>query len=335
MDTGHQQHSHTASRVVAVMPVHNRRDTTLQCVESLERSRVAGIDLRIVVVDDGSTDGTGEALRRLHPTVEIIKGDGSLWYTAGTNRGLSAALRHDPDFVLAMNDDAVVPPSCLPRIIACARKHPRSVVTPLLVRWDDYRTVFQIAPIWSTWYGGWRHWLQQTVDTVPEEPFEAQMIVGNAMLIPADAIRQQGLMLEKWLPQYFGDAEYTVRLRRAGWRLIVEPRAQLWCMPNSPPRRLSGSSPAELWRMLWVDRRSPYNLRARFLLAWRTAPSKMQAIIACIVFLVRVALKKAGRAGARPNGWPEQPVAAWARRIESRDQPFESHLADKGDHLEH
>jgi GT2 family glycosyltransferase len=80
-------------KIEIVTPVHNRREETLQCLRSLARAESSGLDLHVIIVDDGSTDGTAEAVATQFPDVEIIRGDGSLWYTAGTNRGIQAALR--------------------------------------------------------------------------------------------------------------------------------------------------------------------------------------------------------------------------------------------------
>ncbi|HEX9961078.1 MAG TPA: glycosyltransferase, partial [Pyrinomonadaceae bacterium] len=94
-------------RVEIVAPVHNRRDITLQCLRSLARIDKTGLDVHVVIVDDGSTDGTSEAIREQFPEVEIIAGDGNLWFTEGTNVGIRAALKHNPKYVLLINDDAV------------------------------------------------------------------------------------------------------------------------------------------------------------------------------------------------------------------------------------
>ena len=56
-----------AKRVELVTPVHNRRDITLQCLRSLSRIDRTGLDIHITVVDDGSTDGTGDAIREQFP----------------------------------------------------------------------------------------------------------------------------------------------------------------------------------------------------------------------------------------------------------------------------
>ena len=83
-------------RVEIVTPVHNRKEITLQCLKSLSKINQEGLDVHIIVVDDGSTDGTSEAIESRYPEVEVIKGDGNLWYTEGTNVGVRAALKYDP-----------------------------------------------------------------------------------------------------------------------------------------------------------------------------------------------------------------------------------------------
>ena len=92
--------SEKLTRVEIITPVHNRRDITLQCLKSLARINSNALDIHIIIVDDGSTDGTSEAISANYPQVEIIKGDGNLWFTAGTNRGIEAALKHNPDYIL-------------------------------------------------------------------------------------------------------------------------------------------------------------------------------------------------------------------------------------------
>ncbi|HMJ07579.1 MAG TPA: glycosyltransferase, partial [Pyrinomonadaceae bacterium] len=117
-------------RIEIITPVHNRREETLRCLKSLGRSKLDGIKAHIIVVDDGSTDGTSESVREQYPEVEIVNGDGNLWYTAGTNRGLKAALMHDPDYILAINDDSIFDENCIRRLVECAEKYPNSVVGP-------------------------------------------------------------------------------------------------------------------------------------------------------------------------------------------------------------
>src|SRR4051812_20447515 len=94
-------------RLAIVSPVHNRRELTLQCLRSLSRIDRDGLDVRITIVDDGCTDGTGDAVREGFPEVNLVQGTGDLFYSAGTNLGLVAALKHKPDYVLCINDDSI------------------------------------------------------------------------------------------------------------------------------------------------------------------------------------------------------------------------------------
>lgn len=276
-------------KIAVVTPVHNRKDITLLCLRSLSRVKREGLQLEITIVDDGSTDGTSDAVKAEYPDVNIIHGDGSLWFTGGMNRGIMAAMKGDPDYVLAINNDSIFDEAFLERMVSCAERHPRSVVGPLLLLWDQPHRVFQVSPRWETLSGGVRHWQQQTIWTVPESAWETELIVGNCVLFPADAIRECGLMNERRLPHY-GDAEYTPRMRRAGWRLLIEPSARVFCQPNTPPPSVRKMGLKKQLRTLFFDLGNASSLRRRFYGNWYAAPNKLKAIAALPIFYSRYLL---------------------------------------------
>ena len=278
-------------RVEIVFPFFNRKDLTLQCLRSLERLDTTGLDVHIVAVDDGSSDGTSEAIARDHPNVEIVFGDGNLWFTEGTNVGVKAALRHDPDYVLMINDDAVFDQDFLRFMVDTAESNDRSIVGSLLLLWDRPHMLFQVSPRWETWSGGWRHWQSQTVWTIPERPWQVDIIVGNCVLIPAAAIREVGLMNSKRYPN-FGDAEYTPRLRKAGWKLLIDPRARVFCQPNDIPVRVRTLSLREKLHALFVNLHHAHNLRRRYFACTDGAPTYFHGVAAFSAFLVRLALRR-------------------------------------------
>jgi GT2 family glycosyltransferase len=301
-----------------VTPVHNRRDETLRCLKSLSRSKLDGVHAHVIIVDDGSTDGTAEAVRENYPDVEIVNGDGNLWYTAGTNRGLEAALRHEPDYVLAINNDSIFDEDCVRSLVECAEANPRSVVGSLLLNWEQPHRIFQVAPKWNVWGGGYRHWAHQTVWTIPECPWEVELIVGNCVLYPAEAIREAGLMEEKKLVQY-GDAEYTPRMRRRGWRLLIEPRARVFCQPNAPVTGFRKLTFAQKFKEIFLKPSGPYSLMRRYHSVMGGAPSKLQGLAAVPIFYLRVLTGKnlEGEYGARQPEPSLSEVYA-AKRVERR-----------------
>lgn len=274
------------TKVEIVFPVHNRRETTLQALRSLSRINSDGLDVHVVVVDDGSTDGTAEAVNEQFPGVQIVQGDGNLWFTAGTNRGISAALAHDPDYILTINDDTVFDEDFLQHLIRCAEDNPRSVVGALLLLWDKPHEVFQIAPMWNVWQGGYRHWRHQTVWTVPKSPWEVELIVGNCVLFPVEAIRECGLMNEKRFPHY-GDSEYTPRMRKRGWKLLIEPAARVFCQPNNLPPTVSKMPAGKMFRTLFLDLGNANSLRRRFYGTWYGAPNRLEGMLAFPIFYIR------------------------------------------------
>lgn len=281
-------------KVEIVMPVHNRRELTLQCLKSFSRIDVTNLDVHIIVVDDGSTDGTSEAIQKNYPAVEIVKGDGNLWYTAGTNLGIKTALKHKPDYILAVNDDSIFDEKFLRFMVESAEKYPRSVIGALLLLWDEPHRIFQVSPKWNMWQGGWRHWQHQTIWTIPQKPWEVEIIVGNCVLYPRQVIEEVGLMNEKKLDQY-GDAEYTPRMRKRGWRLLIEPRARVFCQPNNPPEKVLSMPFRKKIKVLFSNRKSSHNLFYRYNFYLYSAPTRFEGFAAFGIFFFRWTLQKAFR----------------------------------------
>jgi GT2 family glycosyltransferase len=278
-------------RVEIVTPVHNRRDITLQCLRSLLRIKKADLDVHIIIVDDGSSDGTSEAIRKNFPDVEIVQGDGNLWFTEGTNVGVRAALKHNPDYVLMMNDDQVFDEKFLEYMVGTAEKHPRSIVGSLLLLWDMPHKLFQVAPVWHTWKGGWQLWEEQTIWTIPRKTWEVEIIVGNCVLVPVQAIREEGLMNSKRYPN-FGDVEYTPRLRKKGWKLLIDPRARVFCQPNTIPPSFADLSLRKKIDAFIFNLGHTRNLRRQFYAYLDSAPTKIAGMIALTIFFGNLLKRK-------------------------------------------
>lgn len=283
--------SEPLKKVALVIPVHNRRETTLQGLRSLARIDTTGLSVHTIIVDDGSTDGTSEAIRRDFPDVEIITGDGTLHYAAGTNRGVEAALSRDVDYIVTMNDDAVFHEQFLQRLIATAKKNPRSVVGALLLLWNEPHKVFQVGLSWNTLKGGWDIPDDLTAFSVPQQAFETECIVGNCVLFPAAAIKECGLMDEENFPHGWGDAQWTTRMRKMGWQLLIESKALVWCEPNTNPAPLHSLGIGKIFNNLFANTRHPANLKRQFDARWHSAPTKPQAVAAFGINCLSLAAK--------------------------------------------
>lgn len=278
-------------KTALVIPVFNRRETTLQGLKSLSRINNENLDVKIFIVDDGSTDGTSEAVAKNFPKVEIIKGDGTLHYAGGTNLGIKAALDWNADYVVTMNDDSVFHEQFLQRLIKTAEKNPRSIVGALLLLWDKPHKVFQVGQKWNTLRGGWEMPEDLTAFNVGESAFEVECIVGNCVLFPVAAIRENGLMDNEKFPHGWGDAQYLMRMRKAGWKLLVEPKSLVWCEPNTYPAPLHTLGKKDILKTLFINRKHPGNFQRQFIARWESAPNKLLAIPAFAVYCFQIVSK--------------------------------------------
>lgn len=293
-------------KIAIAIPVHNRRETTLAGLRSLMQTDQRGLDVRIVVVDDGSTDGTGDAIRAQFPHVEVVEGDGTLHYSAGTNLAIETALAHQPDYVVAMNDDAIFDVGVLQALVACAQAHPRSHVGALLTQQGRPGYAFQVGQQWRTRYGGWHVPRNLRVADLPETPFRVEAVVGNCVLVPAAAIREVGVQARGRHPIGWGDAEWSVRLGRAGWAAIIAPAARVDCEPNTLPASLASRGARGAAKALFLDRRHPLNLRWQWSVMYHTAPGKWRALAAFVTYVVRMSVKAAGF--GRWPAWADPPL---------------------------
>jgi hypothetical protein len=210
------QHPH----VVAVIVSWNSRDDVLACLASLGRSEPA--PPAVILVDNGSADGTVAAVRQAFPDVSVIAHPTNLHFARGANAGLRAGLERRPDYLWLLNPDVTVAPGALAEMIRVAESDPAvGVVGARLVHPGraprvvvgagcDFRTGAIVEP-----------------DPPPGpdlDRLEVDYVWGCAMLIRAETARQVGLLDEGYVA-YFEDADFCLRARRAGWRTATALRA--------------------------------------------------------------------------------------------------------------
>ena len=212
-----------------VIPVFNRQRFTRDCLLSLRQQ--TRTDFRVVVVDDGSTDGTASMLAQEFAEVEVVTGDGNLFWTAGVNTGIRRALALGATRVMTMNNDVLAQPDFVAQMLAWADRYPTAVLGALEL---DVATG---QPI----YGGERlEWGTNTRhDLLAELPAAARRglhpvtyLPGRGLLIPLAVIEAIGLFDEKRLPHYLADFDYTSVARRHGFAVYCNHDAHLSTYPD-------------------------------------------------------------------------------------------------------
>lgn len=212
-------------QIAVLMTCFNRRETTLAGLRSLFAQQLPpGYRLRTILVDDGSTDGTSEAVRREFPQVELIAGDGNLYWVGGTLAAWRAA--RPADFYFWFNDDVELHSGAICELFRLYHESGdnRAIVVGA--------TCDPVAK--KTCTGGIRRESWHSVH-VMDPNGAVQMcdsINGNIVLVPRQAEEQIGMMDERFT-HIFADADYGIRARKAGIPVLLAPQHLGECSLNS------------------------------------------------------------------------------------------------------
>jgi GT2 family glycosyltransferase len=300
-------------RVAVVVPVHNDLARTTRFLESFRR-----VDYRhysVVVVDDGSTDGTAATLATRYPHVVRLAGNGSLWWAGATNRGVRWALKHGYDFVLTINNDTQVSPGFLRLLVAAALGHTKSIVGSRIDILGRPGVVWALGSE-MVWEKGEIFHLLHRGEAVPSEGPEmlpTQTLTGCGTLVPAACYREVGLYDAVSYPQYHADAEFVLRAARKGWRAFVQARAVV-----SNDVGNSGADRVRNWAALVLSRRSAVYWRPLLAVHLNYCPHRLR---------LRSAWQYYGwylwRNDERVQrlGFLLRPLREWWRRFEARLRP--------------
>lgn len=209
--------------VTAVILNWNRREDTLACLASLQA--VSFPNLHVVFVDNGSTDGTVDAVRHRFPEVEIIENSSNLGYAAGCNQALRQFLCGDSDYVLLLNNDTVVAPDMLDHLVQAALTHTDvGMLGPTIWYHDEPDRLWSAGqrcrPI--TLSGQPPHG-----DPRGETPYEVDYLFGCGLLLKRQLLEDVGLFDEHFF-MYYEDQDLCLRAQKHGYRLMVVPAARMW-----------------------------------------------------------------------------------------------------------
>ncbi|HKP12224.1 MAG TPA: glycosyltransferase family 2 protein [Blastocatellia bacterium] len=202
----------------------NNFEDSKRCLESLRAATYASLE--VIVVDNGSADGSGERLREQFPDLRFIFNEKNLGFARGCNVAIRAALEDERcAYVLLLNNDAVVSPHFLEKAIETAEADRRIGMVG--------GKIFQApnSPVLSYAGGYVSRWRGQTVvrgfgeiDRGKfEESCEVGFIIGALLLIKREVLERVGLLPEEY---FFGveDLDYSLTVQQQGYKLYYVPQ---------------------------------------------------------------------------------------------------------------
>ena len=240
-----------------VIPSHDTRELTLRCLESLARSTRSNTE--VILVDDGSRDGTAEAVAARFPSVRVLRNESAAGFTRAANRGLQAA---QGDVLLLLNSDTEV--EGLDALLGRFATEPRLGVIGAALHYPDG------TPQWSggdepslLWLFGLASGIPPLLARLPlyrrAKPLTPEVgprrvgwVTGAALAIRREAWVQAGPLDERFR-LYAQDLDLCLRVRQAGWEIEVAPEFRVLHHHGATIGAQASALGRQNLELLWTD----------------------------------------------------------------------------------
>lgn len=236
----------------------NRKNDTIECIESLRRLNYPNYE--ILMVDNGSTDGSAEAVRERFPEVRVIRNKRNLGYAAGFNKGMAQAYAAGADYFLIINNDTVIDPEALMELCKTAQTHEDAGFVSGKVYFYNEPTRLQTAGrLKDTINIAGEHVGFRKLDLGQYEvEQEFEFIDDVFLLVKKDVYEKVGGYDENFF-LYWEETDWCARVRRAGFKIFYTPGAKIWHKGNLTVS--DGMTPSALY----------YLSRNKIIFMWRNA----------------------------------------------------------------
>jgi hypothetical protein len=226
------------TNICVVIPNWNGKELLKPCLDSVMAQKQP---CEVIIVDNGSTDGSAEYLKKHFPGAKVIELDKNYGFAGGVNAGIKVAMKDGADFIALLNNDAVAEPDWLGNLLETAEKHPQvGIVTSKILRKDKKHldSTGDFYSIWGLPFPRGRNEVDSGQYDTLTEVFAGS---GGASLYRAKMLDEIGLFDEDFFA-YFEDVDISFRAQLAGWRVNYEPTAVVYHAVGGTSSKLGGFS---------------------------------------------------------------------------------------------
>jgi len=276
--------------IYVVVPTFNRKGLLKRFLDCMRGQTFR--NFTIIVVDDGSTDGTSALLRDEYSEVQVLIGDGNLWWTGGTNCGIRHALAQAgaDDAILIINDDLEVDPIYLENLFASWRRMPDTLIGSVAIDINTPGTILDGGCLINWWTAKMRMLNAQKdlSEFGRDYHVDVSTLTGRGTLVPVKVFREVGLYHEKHFQQC-GDLELPVRAKNRGYRVVVSYDAviKLHTEQTASVNVSAGYSLQDL-KSYFFGVKSYALLKNRFFFSYDTARNPVAFVSFLICDMVRI-----------------------------------------------
>ncbi len=216
-------------RVFIIILNWNGWQDTIECLDSLKKINYP--DYEIVVVDNGSTDGSADIIQKKYSQgIFFIETGKNLGFAGGNNIGIKYALERGADLILLLNNDTKVAPDFLTKLVEVAQSDFKiGIVGPKILFWNQPDRI---------WFGGGKiNWLKtkgehidyRKIDTTTpsNKPKKSDYISGCCLLIKREVVDKIGLLNDDYF-LYYEDTDWCLKAKEAGYKIIYVPASCIW-----------------------------------------------------------------------------------------------------------
>ncbi|MEK9201182.1 MAG: glycosyltransferase family 2 protein [Patescibacteria group bacterium] len=228
--------------ISAVVLNWNGQEYIEDCLTSLSLLQTGDHQLKVIVVDNGSTDASVDLIKKKFPDSTLIETRENLGYAEGNNVGIRLALENQSDYIWIINPDIKLAPDALISLIHASAKNPQYGIFGSKIYFfpgfefhkKDYAKKDLGKVIWYA--GGLMDWKNlianhRGVDQIDtgqyDDQKETDFVTGASMFIKSQVIRDVGLLDAKYF-LYFEENDFCQGARKIGWRLLYVPESVAW-----------------------------------------------------------------------------------------------------------
>lgn len=280
--------------IYIIIPVFNRQEFTRKCLISLEKQKYQRF--QIIVVDDGSTDGTREMLLNEFEKIIRIEGSGDLWWAGATNAGVKYVIENlkpeKSDYILTLNNDLEVNANYLDSLVIASQNNAPCLVGSICLDFDFKNRVDDMGCKWNKYTAKYSH-LKNTYGedydlliSKTKRYFECDMLSGRGVLIPIEVFDTIGYFDNVSFPQYAADNDFSIRTKNQGYRLIISSDSPVYAHLKETGDDFNRNISYKVFINSFFSIRSSTNLKTRYLFALKHSPIKVVYFCIDIVRIV-------------------------------------------------
>ncbi|MGQ1784696.1 MULTISPECIES: glycosyltransferase family 2 protein [unclassified Saccharicrinis] len=208
-------------KIYVVIAVFNRKSYTIQCLRLLQKQTFK--DFGVVVVDDGSTDGTSNEIIRCFPEVILVKGTGNWWWTKSMNEGCKAAIEKGAGLIITLNNDTIFNTLLIEKLVQQHQQNPDAMIGTLNLIEKEQAYIFFSGIKNIIWWKAKEVKYHKAFTPLPENLgglHPTKCLNGRGTVIPVPIFKEVNGYNERF-PQYASDYDLALRIQKAGYRCLI------------------------------------------------------------------------------------------------------------------